>query len=65
MVISADKNVVIGQPFTVVVKVTNKTRDRHDYHVSMRGRAMLYTGIAGQVIKSAREKISIQAGQCK
>lgn len=63
--ISSNKDVLIGQPFTVVVTVTNKTGDVHDYRVNLRGRTMLYTGITGQVVKKVRENIRLEAGQCK
>lgn len=65
MSISSTKNVLIGQPFTVVVTVTNKTGAVHDYRMNLRGRTMLYTGITGQVVKKLRENIRLQAGQCK
>jgi hypothetical protein len=63
--ISSDTNTFIGQSFTITVKVTNKTSNRHDYHVNIRGRAMLYTGITGQVVKSSQEEISLNAGQAR
>lgn len=63
--ISSNKNVLIGQPFTVVVTVTNKTGEVHDYRMNLRGRTMLYTGITGQVVKKLRENIRLEAGQCK
>ena len=63
--ISVDKEVLVGHSFTVVVKVTNKTRKSHDYRVRIRGRAMLYTGIAGQVVKSSSANITVKGSQCK
>jgi transglutaminase 1 len=61
--ISVDKEVLVGHSFTVVVKVTNKTRKSHDYRVRIRGRAMLYTGIAGQVVKSSSANITVKGNQ--
>ena len=63
--ISINKEVLVGQSFTVVVKVSNKTRRSHDYRVTIRGRAMLYTGITGQVVKSDTQNINIKASQCR
>ena len=65
MEVEVNKEVLVGQSFTVVVKVTNKTRKSHDYSVRIRGRAMLYTGITGQVVKSTSDNLSLRAGQCK
>lgn len=64
VVITASNDVIIGQSFTVVAKVTNNTNDDHSYGIRLRGRAMLYTGITGQVVKSTSEQLNIPAGQC-
>ena len=61
--VSVGNGVLIGQSFTVVVSVTNKTKESHQYSVRVRGRAMLYTGITGQVVRNHSENINLRHGQ--
>ena len=61
--ISASTDIYIGQSFKVVAKVTNTSSSDHTYKVKVRGRAMLYTGITGQVVKAVSEGLSVPAGQ--
>ena len=63
--LSASREVLIGETFTVIATVTNKTRSSHTYRVNIRGRAMLYTGVTGQVVKTTEESITLPSGQCE
>ena len=63
MEVSVGSGVLIGQSFTVLVSVTNKTKKSHQYSVRVRGRAMLYTGITGQVVRNHSENISLRPDQ--
>ena len=63
MEVSVGNGVLIGQSFTVVVSVTNQTKESHQYSVRLRGRAMLYTGITGQVVRNHSENINLRHGQ--
>ena len=65
LAITTSDDVIIGQSFTVVATVTNKTSEDHVYGVRVRGRAMLYTGITGQVVKSVTERVHVTANQCE
>ena len=62
---SAPSDTVIGQSFTLLVTVRNKTSQSHSYRVRVKGRAMLYTGIPGQLVTSAQESITIDPHKCE
>lgn len=65
LAVSAPSDTVIGQSFAVLVTVRNKTSQSHSYRMTLKGRAMLYTGIPGQLVTSARETITIGPRKCE
>ncbi len=50
---------MIGQDFFVRAIVTNKTEETKEFRVQLRGNAMLYTGAAGQSVKSGSWTFSL------
>uniref|UniRef100_A0A8D9BVS8 protein-glutamine gamma-glutamyltransferase n=2 Tax=Cacopsylla melanoneura TaxID=428564 RepID=A0A8D9BVS8_9HEMI len=57
-------DIVIGSPFSVVVKMSNKSRDQ-DYTVTviLRVDAVTYTGKVGDSVKKTKEEVVVRRGK--
>lgn len=54
---------MLGRAFSVTATVTNRASVRKEFRVHIHGKAMLYTGAPGQVVKSWEEKVTLRGGE--
>ena len=63
--LSVDDDVIIGQDFFVRAVVTNRTRSQRAFKLYLHGRATLYTGAPGQIVKAMEDEFTLNGGACK
>ena len=63
--LTVDNDVMIGQDFLVRATVTNKGTKTREFNFRLHGRAMLYTGAPGQMVKSHEDSFTLKGGQSK